>query len=115
MSGLAIWALRRGMAGISLFAGELGKLDGYREGFDAGYENGIETGVDKPLGSDEAEARDIHDRSIEMEMDEMPIKGFDKLEIGLRWWIPGMLLAGVYHYFVYRHFAGKVKPEEEGY
>ena len=37
------------------------------------------------------------------------------LEIGLRWWIPGMLLAGVYHYFVYRHFAGKVKPEEEGY
>jgi cytochrome d ubiquinol oxidase subunit II len=37
------------------------------------------------------------------------------LEIGLRWWVPGMLLAGVYHYFVYRHFAGKVKLEEEGY
>jgi cytochrome d ubiquinol oxidase subunit II len=37
------------------------------------------------------------------------------LEIGLRWWIPGMLLAGVYHYFVYRHFAGKVRVEEEGY
>ncbi len=37
------------------------------------------------------------------------------LETGLRWWIPGMLLAGVYHYFVYRHFAGKVKLEEGGY
>lgn len=37
------------------------------------------------------------------------------LEVGLRWWIPGMLLAGAYHYFVYRHFAGKVKLEEGGY
>lgn len=37
------------------------------------------------------------------------------LEVGLRWWIPGMLLVGVYHYVVYRHFAGKVKLEEEGY
>ena len=30
------------------------------------------------------------------------------LYIGLAWWIPGMLLAGVYSVFVYRHFAGKV-------
>ncbi len=37
------------------------------------------------------------------------------LEVGLRWWIPGMLLAGAYHYFVYRHFAGKVKLEDGGY
>jgi cytochrome d ubiquinol oxidase subunit II len=37
------------------------------------------------------------------------------LEIGLRWWIPGMMLAGAYHCFVYRHFAGKVKLEEGGY
>ncbi|HTS49124.1 MAG TPA: cytochrome d ubiquinol oxidase subunit II [Bryobacteraceae bacterium] len=31
------------------------------------------------------------------------------LWIGLWWWIPGMLLAGVYSFFVYRHFAGKVE------
>src|SRR5579872_332938 len=31
------------------------------------------------------------------------------LWIGLWWWIPGMLLAGVYSLFVYRHFAGKVE------
>ena len=30
------------------------------------------------------------------------------LYVGLAWWIPGMLLAGVYSFFVYRHFAGKV-------
>ena len=37
------------------------------------------------------------------------------LEIGLRWWIPGMMLAGAYHFFVYRHFSGKVRLEESGY
>jgi cytochrome d ubiquinol oxidase subunit II len=37
------------------------------------------------------------------------------LRVGLAWWIPGMLLAGAYHYFVYRHFAGKVQVEESGY
>jgi cytochrome d ubiquinol oxidase subunit II len=37
------------------------------------------------------------------------------LQVGLAWWIPGMILAGAYHYFVYRHFAGKVKLEEGGY
>jgi cytochrome bd ubiquinol oxidase subunit II len=31
------------------------------------------------------------------------------LWIGLTWWIPGMLLAGGYSVFVYRHFAGKVE------
>jgi cytochrome d ubiquinol oxidase subunit II len=30
------------------------------------------------------------------------------LWIGLWWWIPGMLLAGIYSFFVYRYFAGKV-------
>jgi cytochrome bd ubiquinol oxidase subunit II len=30
------------------------------------------------------------------------------LYVGLAWWIPGMLLAGIYSVFVYRHFAGKV-------
>jgi cytochrome bd ubiquinol oxidase subunit II len=33
------------------------------------------------------------------------------LWIGLWWWIPGMALAGVYSFFVYRHFAGKVESE----
>jgi len=31
------------------------------------------------------------------------------LWIGLWWWIPGMLLAGIYSFVVYRHFAGKVE------
>jgi cytochrome bd-type quinol oxidase subunit 2 len=30
------------------------------------------------------------------------------LWIALIWWIPGMLLATGYFFFVYRHFAGKV-------
>ncbi len=30
------------------------------------------------------------------------------LEVGLAWWIPGMLLAASYNYYVYRRFAGKV-------
>jgi len=33
------------------------------------------------------------------------------LWIGLWWWIPGMFLAAVYSFFVYRHFAGKVESE----
>jgi len=31
------------------------------------------------------------------------------LWIGLYWWIPGMILAGIYSFFVYRHFGGKVE------
>jgi cytochrome d ubiquinol oxidase subunit II len=31
------------------------------------------------------------------------------LWIGLWWWIPGMILASVYSFVVYRHFAGKVE------
>jgi cytochrome d ubiquinol oxidase subunit II len=34
------------------------------------------------------------------------------LAIGLRWWIPGMILASGYFFFVYRHFAGKVRVEQ---
>jgi cytochrome bd-type quinol oxidase subunit 2 len=37
------------------------------------------------------------------------------LRIGLAWWIPGMLLVLGYSIFIYRHFAGKVRLEEEGY
>jgi cytochrome d ubiquinol oxidase subunit II len=37
------------------------------------------------------------------------------LRIGLYWWIPGMLVAGAYFVFVYRHFRGKVDTAGEGY
>ena len=37
------------------------------------------------------------------------------LTVGLAWWIPGMLLVTAYFVFTYRHFAGKVQLEEEGY
>ncbi len=37
------------------------------------------------------------------------------LKVGLAWFIPGMLLACGYTIFVYRHFAGKVKLDENGY
>ena len=37
------------------------------------------------------------------------------LRIGLVWFIPGMLLALGYFFFVYRSFAGKVRMDEEGY
>jgi cytochrome bd ubiquinol oxidase subunit II len=36
------------------------------------------------------------------------------LKVGLAWWIPGMLLVTLYFVFTYRHFAGKVRIEEEG-
>jgi cytochrome d ubiquinol oxidase subunit II len=36
------------------------------------------------------------------------------LTVGLAWWIPGMLLVTAYFVFTYRHFAGKVRLEEEG-
>jgi cytochrome d ubiquinol oxidase subunit II len=37
------------------------------------------------------------------------------LKIALVWWIPGMLLVAAYSTFIYRHFAGKVRLEGEGY
>ncbi len=37
------------------------------------------------------------------------------LAVGLAWWIPGMMLVAGYTIFIYRHFAGKVRMEEEGY
>ena len=37
------------------------------------------------------------------------------LSIGLRWFIPGMILAAGYFFYVYRHFAGKVQSDGEGY
>jgi cytochrome bd ubiquinol oxidase subunit II len=37
------------------------------------------------------------------------------LKVGLAWFIPGILLATGYFVYVYRHFSGKVRLEEEGY
>ena len=37
------------------------------------------------------------------------------LEVGLAWFIPGMLLATGYFVYTYRSFAGKVTVEEDGY
>ncbi len=37
------------------------------------------------------------------------------LEVGLVWWIPGMILAAAYFTYTYRLFAGKVRLESEGY
>jgi cytochrome bd ubiquinol oxidase subunit II len=37
------------------------------------------------------------------------------LKVGLTWWIPGMVLVTAYFFFVYRQFAGKVRPDEEGH
>lgn len=37
------------------------------------------------------------------------------LKVGLAWWIPGILLVLGYFIFTYRHFAGKVRMDEEGY
>jgi cytochrome bd ubiquinol oxidase subunit II len=41
--------------------------------------------------------------------------GSYSLGVGLAWWIPGMVLVIGYFVFTYRHFAGKVNLEEEGY
>jgi cytochrome d ubiquinol oxidase subunit II len=37
------------------------------------------------------------------------------LKVGLAWFIPGMLLATGYFVYVYRHFAGKIRPGDQGY
>lgn len=37
------------------------------------------------------------------------------LKVGLFWFIPGMILATTYFVYIYRHFAGKVTVEEQGY
>jgi cytochrome d ubiquinol oxidase subunit II len=37
------------------------------------------------------------------------------LQVGLVWWVIGMALASGYFIYTYRHFAGKVRLDEEGY
>ena len=41
--------------------------------------------------------------------------GAHGLSVGLIWWIPGVILALGYFFFVYRMFKGKVRLEGEGY
>jgi cytochrome d ubiquinol oxidase subunit II len=36
------------------------------------------------------------------------------MQVGLVWWIPGMILALGYVVFIHRHFAGKVRLVSEG-
>jgi cytochrome d ubiquinol oxidase subunit II len=35
------------------------------------------------------------------------------LQIGLMWWIPGMILAGIYSAFIHRHFSGRVEADAD--
>ena len=37
------------------------------------------------------------------------------LQVGLMWFIPGMILATGYFVYTYRSFAGKVKANEQGH
>jgi cytochrome bd ubiquinol oxidase subunit II len=37
------------------------------------------------------------------------------LQVGLAWWIPGIVLVTAYFFVVYRQFAGKVQLDEEGH
>lgn len=37
------------------------------------------------------------------------------MKVALAWWIPGMILVFGYFVYIYRHFAGKVRLDEEGY
>ncbi|MFZ0887406.1 MAG: cytochrome d ubiquinol oxidase subunit II [Candidatus Binataceae bacterium] len=39
----------------------------------------------------------------------------NSLKIGLAWFIPGVILATAYLFVVYRSFAGKVRPDDQGY
>jgi cytochrome d ubiquinol oxidase subunit II len=41
--------------------------------------------------------------------------GAHGLQVGLVWFVPGMILVAIYFFHSYRHFAGKVRLDEEGY
>jgi len=61
--------------------GSLAYRSGVLYGYVRGYESGHEEGVHRALGITPDDARDIHDRAIEMEMDEMLIKKMDERKI----------------------------------
>jgi cytochrome d ubiquinol oxidase subunit II len=54
------------------------------------------------------------DRSLGLTISNTITSGYG-LRVALAWWIPGMLLVLVYSIFIYRHFSGKVRLEEDGY
>jgi hypothetical protein len=57
---------------------ELAKREGHREGYIDGYEAGREQGMNKAFGISIKTAEEIRERSIEMELDERVIQGFEK-------------------------------------
>lgn len=57
---------------------QLGYRSGVQYGYVRGYESGHEEGVHKALGITPKEAIDMHDRAVEMKMDEMLIKKMDQ-------------------------------------
>lgn len=59
-------------------AGKVGKAEGYNDGYFMGFGDGFEYGIEKLLGIDEKESREIHDRAIEMKIDENLIESFDR-------------------------------------
>jgi hypothetical protein len=74
-----VWYLKLlGLGCVGYSALQIGSRVGNPEGFITGYEWGLSDGVYKTLGIDEKEAADVHDRSIEMEMDQRLIKGIEE-------------------------------------
>lgn len=57
---------------------ELYKRKGHKEGYFDGYDAGMHDGVNKMLGIDDDESADIHERAIEMKIDEGVINRLDK-------------------------------------
>ena len=37
------------------------------------------------------------------------------IAVALYWWVPGMILVGLYTYFMYRQMRGKVELDPDGY
>ena len=75
----AMWYLKLlGLVCVGYSALQIGSRVGNPEGFIIGYEWGLSDGVYKALGIDDKEAADIHDRSIDMKIDEGLIKRMDE-------------------------------------
>jgi hypothetical protein len=69
-------ALIAGIIAVCVF-GALFRREGHRDGYVDGYEAGFSDGIDRAYGIDEKEAMDIHNRAIDMQLDEGIIKSFD--------------------------------------
>lgn len=71
------WAVWVGGAAALFCLVVLVEREQHREGYMDGYDAGFSDGINKAFGIDEKEAKDIHDRAIEMEIDEGVLKAFD--------------------------------------